>query len=203
MDENDKVDAVDVPTEKTPASLSDVLADLRGFGIEEFEEVLTLDIAGKKLQIKMSNVPTDQDLIAMLAVEGSKGYVFFQEIKVELLSRAVTWINGVDISKLEGRDRLVVDRRDGFPKDIQVIIRDTIKSWGVEIMQILWKVLMVHSQTIENRLFESFPEAAVLTNTERRYRARIDKEIEEFAQSAIEERVAQLLDPVPDDQPEK
>ena len=48
MDENDKVDAVDVPTEKTPASLSDVLADLRGFGIEEFEEVLTLDILARR-----------------------------------------------------------------------------------------------------------------------------------------------------------
>ena len=100
-----------VVPEKTPASLADVLADLRGFGIEEFEEILTMDISGKKLQIKMSNVPTDQDLIAMLAVEGTKGYVFFQEIKVELLSRAVTWINGVDIGKLQGKDRLVIDRQ--------------------------------------------------------------------------------------------
>jgi len=185
--------------EKTPASLADVLADLRGFGIEEFEEILTMDIGGKKLQIKMSNVPTDQDLVAMLAVEGLKGYVFFQEIKVELLSRAVTWINGVDIGKLQGKDRLVIDRKDGFPKDVQIIIRDTIKSWGVEIMQVLWKVLMVHSQTIENRLFESFPEAAVLTNTERRYRDRIDKEMEEFAKTAIQERVTELLDGEPPD----
>jgi len=132
-------------------------------------------------------------------VEGLKGYVFFQEIKVELLSRAVTWINGVDIGKLQGKDRLVIDRKDGFPKDVQIIIRDTIKSWGVEIMQVLWKVLMVHSQTIENRLFESFPEAAVLTNTERRYRDRIDKEMEEFAKTAIQERVTELLDGEPPD----
>jgi len=192
-----------VVPEKTPASLADVLADLRGFGIEEFEEILTMDISGKKLQIKMSNVPTDQDLIAMLAVEGTKGYVFFQEIKVELLSRAVTWINGCDISKLEGKDRLVIDRRDGFPKDIQIIIRDTIKSWGIEIMQVLWKVLMVHSQTIENRLFESFPEAAVLTNTERRYRDRVDKELTEFAQNAIQEQISEMLDTESNDTTDK
>jgi hypothetical protein len=148
-------------------------------------------------------VPTDQDLIAMLAVEGTKGYVFFQEIKVELLSRAVTWINGCDISKLEGKDRLVIDRRDGFPKDIQIIIRDTIKSWGIEIMQVLWKVLMVHSQTIENRLFESFPEAAVLTNTERRYRDRVDKELTEFAQNAIQEQISEMLDTESNDTTDK
>ena len=189
--------------EKTPASLADVLADLRGFGIEEFEEILTMDIGGKKLQIKMSNVPTDQDLVAMLAVEGLKGYVFFQEIKVELLSRAVTWINGVDIGKLQGKDRLVIDRRDGFPKDVQIILREVIKSWGIEIMQVLWKVLMVHSQTIENRLFESFPEAAVLTNTERRYRDRVDKELTEFAQNAIQEQISEMLDTESNDTTDK
>jgi len=192
-----------VVPEKTPASLADVLADLRGFGIEEFEEILTMDISGKKLQIKMSNVPTDQDLIAMLAVEGTKGYVFFQEIKVELLSRAVTWINGVDIGKLQGKDRLVIDRRDGFPKDVQIILREVIKSWGIEIMQVLWKVLMVHSQTIENRLFESFPEAAVLTNTERRYRDRVDKELTEFAQNAIQEQISEMLDTESNDTTDK
>ena len=187
------VEQVEVKPEKTPLSLDDVLADLRGFGIEEFEEVLKIDIAGKTLQLKMANIPTEQDLIAMLAVEGSKGYIFFQEIKVELLSRSITWINGIDISNLVGQARIVIDRKDGFPKDVQVVLRDTIKSWGQEIMQVLWKVLMVHSQSIENRLFESFPEAAVLTNTERRYRDRIEKEIEEFTQSAIQERVNELI----------
>jgi hypothetical protein len=184
----------EIQAERTPASLSEVIADLRGFGIEEFEEILTLEIGGKQVRLKLANVPTDQDLTAMLAVEGTKGYVFFQEIKVELLSRSITWINGVDLRKLEGKDRLVVDPKDGFPKDIQVILRDTIKGWGIEIMQVLWKVLMVHSQTIENRLFEKFPDAAVLTDVERRYREHIEREMEEMTKDAIQERVANLLD---------
>jgi hypothetical protein len=93
----------------------------------------------------------------MLAVEGSKGYVFFQEIKVELLSRSITWINAIDLRKLVGKDRLVIDPKDGLPKDIQVVLRDTIKSWGIEIMQVLWKVLMVHSQTVETVSLRAFP----------------------------------------------
>jgi hypothetical protein len=121
-----EIDSTETVPGKERASLGDVIADLRGFGIEDFEEILILEIAGKKLQLKLSNIPTDQDLIAMLAVEGSKGYVFFQEIKVELLSRAVTWINGCDIRHLEGKDRLVRDKQ-GLQKDVQVVLRDTIK----------------------------------------------------------------------------
>jgi hypothetical protein len=93
----------------------------------------------------------------MLAVEGSKGYVFFQEIKVELLSRSITSINAIDLRKLVGKDRLVIDPKDGLPEDIQVVLRDTIKSWGIEIMQVLWKVLMVHSQTVETVSLRAFP----------------------------------------------
>jgi hypothetical protein len=181
------------PVENTPMSLDQVLADLRGFGIEEFEEILTLTIAGKKLQMKLSNVPTDGDLTAMLAVEGLKNYAFFQEIKVELLSRAITWLNGIDIAKLTKLERRVIDPSDGLPKDIQVVLRNLIKSWGLEVMQVLWKVLMVHSQTIENRLFENFPQAAQLTDVERRYRERIEKELEELQRNALTERVDEIL----------
>jgi hypothetical protein len=49
-------------------------------------------------------------------------------------------------------------------------------------------VLMVHSQTIENRLFASFPDAAVLTDVERRYRDRMEGEIEEFTKDALQDR---------------
>jgi hypothetical protein len=174
--------------------LNEVIADLRGFGIEEFEEILTLECGGKKVRIKLANIPTDQDLTAMLAVEGSKGYIFFQEIKVEILSRSITWINGVDLRKLAGKDRLVTDPKDGLPKDIQVVLRDTIKGWGIEIMQVLWKVLMVHSQTIENRLSASFPDAAVLTDVERRYRDRMEREIEEFTKDALRDSISRIID---------
>lgn len=184
-------EAQEVPV---PQSIDDILADLRGFGIEEFEEILTLTIAGKTVQLKLANVPTEADLTAIIAVDGFKNYQFFQEVKIELLSRSITWINGVDIRKLTKVERRVTDPIDGLPKDIQVVLLSLIKSWGLEVMQVLWKVLMVHSQSIENRLFDSFPQAAVMTDVERRYFERIEKEMEQLAGDALKERVNQLID---------
>jgi len=180
-------------TEAAPSSLADIIADLRGFGIEEFEEILTLNMGGKQMRIKISNVPTEQELTAMLAVSEIKGYAHIQMIKVEFISRAITWINGIDLKRLTGKNRLVIDPRDGLSKDFQIVLRDTINGWGVEIVQVLWKVILNHSQTIENRLFSQFPDAAVLTDVERRYRDRIEKEIEEVTKSAIRDKVMEVV----------
>jgi hypothetical protein len=49
MGETEQINAVE---ERKPASLSEVIADLRGFGIEEFEEILTLEIGGKQVPLK-------------------------------------------------------------------------------------------------------------------------------------------------------
>jgi hypothetical protein len=176
-----------------PASIDDVLKDLRSFGIEEFEEVLTLTIDGKKLRLKLANVPVEADILAMLAVEEKKNYQFFQGIKLELLSRSITWINGVDIRSMSKKERLVNCPVNGVPCDIQVALRNVIQSWGLEVMQVLFKVLMVHSQTIENRLFDEFPDAAVLTNVERRYRERIERDLEEQTRQVLTEQVDELM----------
>ena len=117
------------PEAPTPLSIDEVLVDLRGFGIEEFEEIRTITVAGKTLQLKIANVPTEADLTAVIAVDGYKNYQFFQEVKIELLSRS---INEVDISKMTPIQRRVTDPIDGFPKDIQVVLLGLIKSWGLE-----------------------------------------------------------------------
>ena len=111
-------------------------------------------VGGKTLRLKIANLPSDQDLTAMLAVEDKKGYIFFQEIKIELLSRAITWINGADLRKLQGKDRLVYDSRDGLQKDINRVSGNH-QSLGRGLMQML-RMLLVHSQGIENSLFDSF-----------------------------------------------
>jgi hypothetical protein len=49
---------------------------------------------------------------------------------------------------------------------------------------------MVHSQTIEDRLMESIPEAAVMTEVERRLTQRARQEIEAATQEVIEEQVS-------------
>ena len=192
MDELEQEPAV--PAERTPISLAEVFDDLQGFGIEESEEILTISSGPKSLKIRFSNISTDEDLTSNLATEESKGYAHFQEIKAEILSRAITWVNGVSLRTLTGADRLVIDPRSGAKRDYQVVMRDTIKGWGVEVMQLLWKALMVHVQKIEDRMFESLPDKAVMTEVERRYRDRIAAELEAETRSVLSERIAQLVD---------
>jgi hypothetical protein len=108
--------------------------------------------------------------------------------------RAITWVNGADLRKLEGSGRLVVAPRTKQRRDFQTVMRDTILGWGGEVMQLLWKALMVHVQKIEDRLFESLPEAAVMTDVERKYLDRLQKEIEAQTQDVLRDRIEQLVD---------
>lgn len=178
-----------------PQSLNDILADLKGFGIEDFHEPITLTSGAKTVRIKISNIPSEEENIALLAVEEFKGYTWLQKVKAEILSRAISWINGVEIRNLAPIDRLVNDPTDGVKKDIQVVLRNMIDgSWGQEFMQVMWKVLMVHSQSIEDRLIESFPETATMTDAERRLTERARKEVEEATKEVIQDQVAQLFE---------
>jgi hypothetical protein len=174
-------------------SLSDVIADLQGFGVEDFEEILTMHCGGKTVTLRIANLTTEEERIALLAAEDSKGYEWMQNIRIEILSRSISYVNGVNLRTLTGRQRLVVDPKDKVEKDIQVVLRETLRSWGQEHVMILWRVLMVHSQSIEDRLFESFPEAAVMTAVQRRLEARAAEEIENSLKSAIQERANALL----------
>lgn len=70
-----------------PQSLSDVLADLKGFGIEDFQEPIKLTSGSKTVLIKLSNIPSEEENVALLAVEEFKGYTWLQKVKAEILSR--------------------------------------------------------------------------------------------------------------------
>lgn len=74
-----------------------------------------------------------------------------------------------------------------------MVLRGLIKGWGQEFMQGLWKVFTVHTQAIEDRLMESIPEAAVMTEAERRLTQRARQEIEAATQEVIEEHVSKLF----------
>lgn len=183
--------------ERTPANLSEVLDDLQGFGIEECEEILTVTSGKRTMRFKFSNISTDEDLQSNLATEEAKGYEHFQRIKAEILSRAISWINGVDLRALEGPSRLVLDPTTGDKVDFRAGLRRTILSWGVEVMQVMWKMLMVHVQSIEDRLFESLPDDAVMTQVEIRYRDRMAKELEEITRDTLSQRIGELIDQEP------
>src|SRR5208282_5734034 len=98
--------------EATPQSIDDIIAGLKSFGIEEFEEILELNAGGKIIKLRISNIPTEDEMMSLMAVEGSKGYLWVQKVKIEILSRSISWINGVQIRSLEGTARNVVDPTD-------------------------------------------------------------------------------------------
>lgn len=173
----------------TPPSIGDILADLQGFGVEHLDEPLEMTVGGKLMRFKLSNLPIEDDINAMLAVEGTKDYVFYQNVKVEILSRSFSWLNGVDLRKLTPAQKIVVDPRDGQRKELHVVLRNTLLSFGQEVIHVLWKVLMLHANNIEARLFDSFPDAAVLTEVEMRYRDKIEKEINQAVSEVIKESV--------------
>jgi hypothetical protein len=182
-----------VETILTP-TLEEVLAGVRFFGIEDYEEILTLDAGGRKVQLRISNIPTEEEVAALLATEQSKGYIWVQLIKCEMLSRAISWIDGVNIRELKGADRFVPDPTDATKakKDVQVVLRNLILGWGQEVTTILWKAVMVHSQRIEDRLAKSFPDSAVMTEVEKRFMDQALREIEAANKNVIAETVNSL-----------
>jgi hypothetical protein len=176
-------------------SVNDVIADLQGFGVEDFQEILTLECNGKAVKVRLSNLTTEQERLSILANEDVKGYEWMQNVRLEILSRSISWINNVDLHQLKGRDRLVVDPtlKPPVERDIQVVLREILRGWGQEIIMILWRVLMVHSQSIEDRLFAKFPDAAQMTEVQRRFEERAMEEIEQSAKAAIAEHVMETF----------
>lgn len=181
-----------------PQSLDDVVAGLQGFGIEDFEEILTLESGKTKIRIRLSNIATEDELIALVAVEGQKGYNWTQRVKCEILSRAISWIAlgdgpGINIRLLPADKRLVVDPRDKQQKDVQVVLRNLIVGWGQEIQNVLWKVFMVHCQRIEDRLTQAFPDSATMTEVEKRFMAQALEEIDEVVKGQIRDSVTEIF----------
>ena len=175
-------------------SLEQIIAGIRGFGLEDYEEILTLEAGGRKVQLRISNIPTEEEVAALLATETAKGYTWVQLIKCEMLSRAISWIDGVSIRELTGAARFVPDPTDETKskKDVQVVLRNLVLGWGQEVTNILWKAIMVHSQRIEDRLAKSFPDSAVMTEVEKRFMDQALREIEAANKSAIAETVNSL-----------
>lgn len=183
-----------------PLSLDDVVAGLKGFGIEEFEEILTLKCNGRDLRIKIANIPTSDEMNSVQAADEFKGYLWIKRVKVELISRAISWIDGIDIRHLPNEKRFVPDPTDPNKavRDIQTVLRNTIMTWGQELTESLWKVIMNHSQNIEDRLKSEFPQNALMTEVEQRLIERARKQMDENFQVIRDEQVAALYDTTPE-----
>ncbi len=182
------------PIESLPKSLNDVIMGLKGFGLEENEEILTFVASGKTIQLRISNIPTEQEMEALLAVEGYKGYTWIQRIRCEILSRAITWIEGTNIRDMAPVQRIVTDPTTGKKADIQQVLRNILMGWGQELLGVLWKLLMVHSDKIEKRLRMSFPESDLTTDIERRFFEAALKEVEDTTRSVLTDTVAESME---------
>jgi hypothetical protein len=183
------------PVPAEPLSIEDIIAGLRGFGIEENEEILTFNSRnGKKVRLRITNMPTDEEIKALVSTEEFKGYAWVQRIRVEILSRSISWIDGVDIRALREQKTVVKDA-DGVKRDIQVVLRNVIMGWGQELVTTLWKIAMVHSDKIEKRYQSEFPDSTIMTEVERRFMETVMKEIEDSSKAIIEDSVKQLFEP--------
>ncbi len=193
-----EVIAPSAPQEETPKSLEEIIAGLKGFGIEEFEDILTVKSKGRNIRIKIANIPTAEEMLAVQAADEFKGYLWIKRVKVELIARSISWIDGVDIHNLTPEQRFVPDPTDGGKvRDVQHVLRNVLLGWGQELVEVLWKVVMTHSQNIEDRLKEEFPSNATMTEVESRLIERARKAMEESMTVIQEEQVSALYDSVP------
>ena len=184
----------------TPKSMDEVIRGLKGFGLEENEEILSFNAGGRTVRLRISNIPTEQEIKALLAAEEFKGYAWVQRIRCEILSRAITWIDGIPIHTLTVEHRMVEDPTCAADKvgvtraDIQVVLRNILLGWGQEVLQTLWKVLMVHCDSIEKRMQQSFPQSALMTEVERRFFEAALKEIRDTSREVIEDTIAKTVE---------
>lgn len=179
---------VDQPT----LSIDDILADLKGFGVEDLTEPINVVASGKTTRLKLSNVPNDSELNALLACEEYKGHVWVTRVKVELLSRSISWIN--DISLRDDSKMFVTDPTTGKEMHIRPALRNLLMGWGQEVVNLLWKILMVHCQKIEDRLFESMPDSQIMTDVEKRFLSQAIQEMDELNREVLKDSIRNVID---------
>lgn len=169
--------------EMSQEALDSLLNDLKGFGITDNEQIVTLTVDNRRLQIRLSNLSNDDEIFGMLRAEGLKGYPWIHRLRCELLAKAITWMNGVKI-----HDGLYAkDPYGDGDRPVRLILVDLLLRWGQEAVLVLWKIYMVHCQQLEDNLHEQLPDSAVMTEVERRYMARIEEELIAHGALAIQE----------------
>lgn len=187
-----------VGMEAAPQSIEEIIAGLKGFGIEELEEIITIQSLGKTARLKISNIPTSDEMLSIQAADAYKGYLWVKRVKAEIISRSISWINGLDLKSLAADKRFVVDPTDPQKsvRDVQVVLRNLVLGWGQEVMEVLWRVVMTHAQNIEDRLKGQFPTNMVMTEVEQRLFEQAQKQVEATNQAIIDEAVSELYDSV-------
>lgn len=171
-------------------SIDDVIADLLGFGIEECEEALTVTVGKRTVKLRISNLPTDEEIIALARSEGFKGQQWINKIKAETFARSITWIDGLAVKDYP----YVKDPKTGEVVQIQNVLVDLVMGWGTVVTGVLWKILMVHTQRLEDKLIESFPDSAIFTDVEKRFLDRAMEELEAMGSEVLQDAVDKITE---------
>lgn len=176
---------------KIQPTLDEIISDLKGFGIEDIQEPIVIKASGKTIEIKLSNIPTEEELATLVASEEYKGHAWVARVKGEVLSRSISYLNGLDVHSV--RNDIVQDPTTGEEVVFQVALRNMLMGWGQEVVNVLWKILMVHCQRLEDRLFESMPDSQVMTEVERRFISQALQELEETQREVYRDVTTKLI----------
>lgn len=180
-----------VPVEPQNLSIDDIIAGLQGFGIEDTEDLLTLTVGGKTINLRLANIPPEAEIQALYSAEELKGHAWVTRIKCEVLSRSISWINGISLK--DSASMFITNPLNGAEGNIRPVLRDLLMGWGQESVNVLWKVLMVHCQKIEDRLYESLPDATIMTDVEKRFFQKALEEIEQVNREVMRDTIEEMV----------
>jgi hypothetical protein len=178
-----------------PLGLDQILADLSGFGITDTEQMVTITVKGKQVNLRLSNLCVDDEITALVANLEIKGQVWVHQMRCDLLSRAVSWINGAKITD----DLIATDPLTKEERPIRPILRNLLQHWGGEVVLVLWKIYMVHCQKVEDNLVEQLPDSVIMTKVEERFMQQIADELKAVGISAVTETLEAAM---PSERPE-
>ena len=170
---------------ETTFSLDQLLADLKGLGIYESGTPVPIPTtSGSQIILNFKNISTEEEITSLLSAEEFKGHQWMQRIKCEILSKAVSQINGHPINI-----NTIVPNPSNPEEllDVHRVLRAQMLSWGPELLQVVWKIYMVHCQNVENKLLDQFPESAVMTEYEQQFYKRTMEMMAEISQDMVSE----------------
>lgn len=161
--------------------VAQVLVDLRGFGITDTEEAITITLQGRTVSLRLSTISPEDEIQTLIANLEIKGHAWVHQMRCDLLARAITWINGVKVE--EGT--YSTDPYTKEERPVRAIMRDVFRRWGKEVVLTLWKVYMVHCQRVEDNLIEQLPDSTIMTQAEARFMAQVADELKALGVEAL------------------
>jgi len=164
-----------------PASIDAILEGIRGFGIADTEQMVTMTVKGRTVNLRLSNLSPEDEIHSLIANSELKGHPWVQRMRCDLLAKAVTWINGVPVTD----DLFATDPYTKEDRTVRAILRDMFARWGAQAVLVLWRIYMVHCQRLENNLIEQLPDAAIMTEVERRWMDLVADELKVVGVAAL------------------